>query len=348
MLYGIHGLLRLALSSTGTSPMATNSLLSDLPHDVRQMVTELDLKPESIGFVCCPQCYCCYPLGSFPDRCENQEEPGGPMCNRILRKSVFHRGKLRLRSPRRYLYQDMKLWMGRFICRPDMEGYLDRDVFDTGAEPGEMRDIWDGEILPNFTDRDGLPFVGTKKDGEGRYIFGLNMDGFNPSGNKQGGKTRSYGAIYMVCLNLPPALRYQVENIFLVCIIPGPHHPSLVQINHLLRPLVNDLLEFWERGVFYSKTPWYSKGRLVRCALIPVICDLLAARQMMAFASHASNCFCCYCGLHRNDMDNVNMSSWPPGIQSREEYVAIAERWRDAPNTNERKRLFERHGVRYT
>ncbi|KNE98710.1 hypothetical protein PSTG_08078 [Puccinia striiformis f. sp. tritici PST-78] len=44
---------------------------------------------------------------------------------------------------------------------------------------------------------------------------------------------------------LPGALPYKVENVYLFGIIPGPKELSLEQINHLLRPLVEELKMFW-------------------------------------------------------------------------------------------------------
>lgn len=237
--------------------------------------------------------------------------------------------------------------MGEMLSRPGMEDLLDRNVYKTGAESGRMYDIWDGQVLRNFTDPNGEPFVGERKGSEGCYIFALNMDGFNPFYNKKGGGTSGCGAVYMVCLNLPPHLRYRLENMFLVSIIPGLNHPSLVQINHLLKPLVDDLIQFWDSGVYYSRTHNFQKGRHVRCTLVPVICDLPAARQMMAFAAHSSNHFCCYCGLLATEMDNLDINTWPPGINTREKWVDIATRWKEAL-TKERLRLFNKYSIRYS
>ncbi|KAI6094027.1 hypothetical protein EDD17DRAFT_1754034 [Pisolithus thermaeus] len=39
---------------------------------------------------------------------------------------------------------------------------------------------------------------------------------------------------------------------YLCGIIPGLKKPSLEQINNFLCPLVNELLEFWQPGVFFS------------------------------------------------------------------------------------------------
>lgn len=339
LLHGISAVLTLAFPHDQSS--------FDISKDVRSVFTSLDLHPPSKGYCCCPNCFCCYPLEEFPDRCTNKATIDSEPCGRTLRKTKFVDGRVRSHAARRYLYHDMKAWLGRMLCRPGMEEHLDRDVFDTGSSPGEMRDIWDGRALKTFCWTDGKRFVGSGKKDEGRYVFALNMDGFNPFGNKHGGATASTGALYMVCLNLPPHLRHRVENIFLVSIIPGPHEPSLVEINELIRPLVDDLLCFWKKGVYYTRTYKYDRRRLVRCALVPVICDLPAARQMMAFASHSSRHFCCYCGLQSEDMENLDVEKWPPGVSSREEYVEIAERWKAAP-AKVQKTLFEQHGIRYS
>ena len=142
------------------------------------------------------------------------------------------------------------------------------------------------------------------------------MDGFNPFHAKEAGKKVSIGAIYMVCLNLPPFLRYRLENIFLVGVIPGPSSPSTHQINEILKPLVHDLLVFWDPGVFFSRTFSYPKGRLIRCAVVPLVCDLPAARQMSGFAGHSSSHFCSFCNLRLDDMDNLDMSTWGCGSTS--------------------------------
>lgn len=333
----------MVLSEAGANPALYGPAASDMPHDVRTIVDGLHLKPSAVEFCCCPKCYCCYPIDDFPDRCTNKESHDAPPCGRTLRHTV----KNKSHATRRYLHHDLKQWIGRLMRRPGIEDLLDRDVYDTGAKPGELRDIWDGEVLSQFRGDDGEPFVKASGKREGRLVFALNMDGFNPFQRLVGGATNSSTAIYMVCLNLPPDIRHRIENVFLVGIIPGPGEPSLTQINHFLNPLVNDLILFWDRGVYYTRTFKHARGRLVRCALVPVVCDTPAARQIMACGSHSSTHFCPYCGLLLNDLDNLDMDTWPPGVQTREDFVALAEQWRDA-SSSERKKLFEKHGIRYT
>ncbi|KAF9019592.1 hypothetical protein BDZ89DRAFT_905374, partial [Hymenopellis radicata] len=109
-------------------------------------------------------------------------------------------------------------WLGRFYSRRGIEEMVDRPI-DFNTESSELKDIWDGSVLRNFKGPDGVKHF-LEGDGEGRLVFGLNQDGANPYGNRTAGKKVSIGPIYLVCLNLPPEVRYRVENIFLVGIIP--------------------------------------------------------------------------------------------------------------------------------
>ena len=156
------------------------------------------------------------------------------------------------------MYHDFKEWLGELLCRPGMEDLLDRDV--SPRKDGTMHDIWDGPELHALLGVDGNAFI--HRDGsEGRYIFSFCMDGFNPFQLKQAGKKASAVAMYMICMNLPPEDRYKMENMFLVGIIPGPHEPRKEEINHLLSPLVDNLLDLYKYGIWYSRTHNHKSGR---------------------------------------------------------------------------------------
>ena len=72
----------------------------------------------------------------------------------------------------------------------------------------------------------------------------------------------------MACLNIPLDVRYKRENIYLAGVLPGPKAPSLQQVNHFLRPIVQELLPLWNSGVDLSRTALRSYGRVVRAALV--------------------------------------------------------------------------------
>ncbi|KAF8227890.1 hypothetical protein L208DRAFT_1041434, partial [Tricholoma matsutake] len=114
---------------------------------------------------------------------------------------------------------------------PELERVLEWDPLCGNNK--EMADMWDATALRELLGEDRNSFHKAPRN-EGRLVFSLNMDGFNPFTNKQAGKKNSAGGIYMVCLNLPPSLRYDVENMFLFGVIPGPWQPSLDEINHIL------------------------------------------------------------------------------------------------------------------
>jgi hypothetical protein len=75
------------------------------------------------------------------------------------------------------------------------------------------------------------------------------VDFFNPLTNKQAGKKSSIGIISVVCVNLPPSLRYKAENMFLAGVIPGPNEPPLTAVNHYLSSLIDEFHLFWDTGV---------------------------------------------------------------------------------------------------
>ncbi|KAF9442846.1 hypothetical protein P691DRAFT_652611, partial [Macrolepiota fuliginosa MF-IS2] len=119
-----------------------------------------------------------------------------------------------------YVMHEFKDWLARLYARPGMEVLLDH-TYTQSSGTATMSDIWDAPIIKEFCGLDGKPFFGGKGT-EGHLIFSINMDGFNPYGNKQSGKQVSVSAIYMTCLNLPCDTQNHMENMFLVGVVPGP------------------------------------------------------------------------------------------------------------------------------
>jgi hypothetical protein len=328
---------------------SSRKLLTAFPHDIRTVLKTLELTPEVRGFVCCSKCFALYPQDSeTPEFCFYKDTASSKECTEPLTRLKRPDDKTKRVYIREYDHQIFRSWLGSVLCRPGMECVLDRDVFgatsDT-AQDNTKRDIFDGDVLRNFNYTDGSPFL-PSVGSEGRYIFGLSVDAFNPFLNKQAGKKASSTAIYMVCFNLPPSARYKVENMYLAGIIPGPREPSLTQINHLLRPLVDELLQFWGHGVWYTRTPLYRCGRLVRVALVPLICDLKAARQVMGHGSHSAKKFCSICTQTCDQRNELGEAVRIP--VTGKEYRLRATKWKRATSQSERDRLFKKYGVRWS
>lgn len=255
-----------------------------------------------------------------------------------------------LRPRREFAYQPIKEWLGRLMARPGMEEMMDNTVrCMPGKRRTKARDIWDASYVQDlrWPQPDGEKFFSiSDKNGEGRLLFSLAIDWFNANHSGPAKKTWSIGAIYLACLNLPPSIRFRRENICLIGIIPGPKKPHGTQIDHFMQPLAEELLQFWTTGIWYEQTALHPKGRRIRGALGPLVCDLDACRAIAGFTSHSSRLFCSYCHLEKDKMTDLNKPSWKR--RTNEEHRKAAERWKNADSLEEQDELFQENGVRWT
>jgi hypothetical protein len=133
---------------------------------------------------------------------------------------------------------------------------------------------------------------------------------------------------------------------FLAGIIPGPKKPSLSDINHSISLLVDVLREFFDPGVFYSRTARHTLGCRVRAILVSVVADMPAARQAGGFASPTATYFCTLCHLSIQDIENLDKQAWPE--RDAGEHSRVARQWRDAQTAEEQEALFKSHGIRWS
>ena len=256
MLSMIQYIIRLSLLHLGPdlSP-GDEKLLSDIPTDHLATERAFSLDARTTIFAVCPNpnCHSTYeprfrddsPIPIYPDTCTHLEFRDGKKCGTPLlkpRRTNGHTIHLPIKSFIAFSFKD---WLGGLLSCSGFEEKMD-DAWAPSTNSltpsKEMKDIFDGEILRNFKGFDGQLFSTSGE--EGQYVFSLCVDYFNPLGNKQAGKKKSIGLISLVCLNLPPDMRYKPENMFLFGIIPGPSELPLTCLNHYLRPLVDILLEF--------------------------------------------------------------------------------------------------------
>lgn len=343
LLEGLSLVAKLCLSQRGPLTEQSRHLLHSIGIDSHCVTKVLQLTPNAHSYVCCPKCFTCYPQtsdNSYPIACMYKKTPSNAECGHQLRKSCEIRG-MELAIPiHHFVYHDFKEWLGEMLCHPGMEDLLDCDV--SPSRDGIMRNIWDGPELHALLDADGKTFIHC--DGsKGHYLFSFCMDGFNPFQLKQVGKEASIVAMYMVCLNLPPEGQYKIENIFLVGIVPGPHEPRKEEINHLLSPLVDDLLDFYKYGVWYSWTHNHKNGRYAQCTLVPIVCDTPASHQVTGHTSATSTHFCPYCNLELSQIKNFDWTMW--NLKNNLDHRACATTWSWAESEEEHNELVTTHGV---
>lgn len=219
-----------------------HSFLTDKPHvpfaDIREVVKQLDIDPDIRVYASCPRCSAIYAATSTKD---GTQYPNKCSFDKCSQKLLSANG----RPLRPYGYQPLASWLHSFLSRTDIVEAIEKNMEHwKNAASVDYRDIFFSPGLRTFLGPDKKPFLDAPQ-GEMRLVFGLNVDWFNPHGNKAAGKSYSVGGIYLACLNLPVHLRYKPENIYLAGIIPGPREPHLYETNHFLELLVDDLLPLW-------------------------------------------------------------------------------------------------------
>jgi hypothetical protein len=255
-----------------------------------------------------------------------------------------------------FVYFDFKDWQSGLLARPGIEDIMDdawKKVDEPSSDPnqgGVMTDIFHGDLLRSFAGPKRGKNAKLFKDGgeEGRYAYSLCIDFFNPYTNKQSGKKKSVGMIALVCLNLPPDLRYKPENMYLVGVVPGPREPKLDEINHYLTPLIDDFCDSWEHGFNFSRTHKYPKGRKVVCAIIALVCDLPGARKAAGFAaaSHQHFCSVCHCTLDKEGYGCTNHHLWKR--RTNEECRDFARKFKEAETEQDAQEYFDTTGLRWS
>jgi len=331
--------------------------LSPQPHhsfplDVRTALRHFGIETDFTRHGCCPKCFGLYNIKD-PTKisCSYRALPNGRPCGAKLRDKVN-------RPLRFFSTQSLETWLSRFLKRPEIDAALNETSADTSSLP--YGDIRRSPLWRVIRKEDGQIFL----EGPGRLAFSLYVDWFNPLGNKaagepnlipsvvvlrlyisRSGKKVSFGTIALFCLNLPPSLRNKHENIFLFGIMPGPTEPSLEQINHLLRPLVKQLLYHYEVGITIP-TPTSPDGQLFQSALLTLVSDLPASRKTAGFASHSATHFCPNCDLTLHDIGSLDFEGWER--RSWREQKLWARESRHAQNKAEKDDILKERGMRYS
>lgn len=350
-------ILQLAFMRSNPTLSAQNQkILADFPIDADTATSKFNLGSKHTIYAVCPNlgCHKMYapsttsdsPIPNYPQYCDHQEFQNERKCGTRLTRPHSIEAFIYEVPIKRFVSFSFTDYLAGLMSRPGFEDRMDNPLIVHGNESNVANDIFDGQFLREFKGPDGQLFRSSHHIG--RYCFSLCVDFFNPFTNKQAGKKCSVGIISLVCLNLPASMRYKAENMFLAGVIPGPKEPSKGCLNHYLTPLVDELLVFWSPGVKYSRTHNYADGRLVLCALIAVVCDLLAARATGGFASVTHEHFCsfCHCRRSTDGYGRTDYASWRR--KTNEECRKSAQDYKDAVDVDSRLDKFNETGMRWS
>ena len=338
------------------SLLISAKFLHDLPVDPETATSKFKLNGKSMIYAVCPNpdCHRTYkpeyrdscPIAEYPPNCTHKRFPTDPVCGTTLTRPCIVKD-VEIQTPiKPFVFFDFKDWVAGLVSRPGYEDRID-DAWARSNLGPEMNDIFDSDFLRDFIGPDGKRRY-SEGEGEGHYAFTLCVNFFNPNLNKQAGKKVSIGIISLACLNLPISEWYKPENMFLAGIIPGPKEPPLNTLNHYLTPIIDDFLDFWDPGVWFSRTSNYPTGRVVRCALIAVVCDLPAARKIAGFASfhHQHFCSVCHCTKLEEGYGSTDYELWR--WRTNAECREFSNTFANAPNVSQQAAAFEAGGIRFS
>ena len=205
-----------------------------------------------------------------------------------------------------------------------------------------MGDVYDGKLWHTFSDNNGKRFT----DEPYNLMVFLNVDWFQPFTHV----TYSVGAMYLSIQNLPRSMRYKLENVILIGIIPGPKEPKYT-MNQYLSHLVEELKDFW----YGVEIPLQNTGSvIVKLALTGISCDLPAVRKVCGFAGFSSILGCSKCLHHfqsgsfgqKLDYSGYNRQLWP--LRTLTAHKEAATQYTMAKTPTEQKRILSKFGVRYS
>ena len=149
-------------------------------------------------------------------------------------------GSAFLYPKRLYCFRKLSDSLRAQITRPGFlekcESWRKRDLTENS-----MGDVFEGRVWKEFLDSDGDPYFSKA----GNLGVMLNVDWFQVYKHTN----HSCGVIYLVLMNLPREERFKPENVIMVKIIPGPKEPK-GDINSFPKPLVDELIDFWDGVIF--------------------------------------------------------------------------------------------------
>jgi hypothetical protein len=343
----IHTLIRKAFEHKGGPLRPTDEhILKQIPLTIQQALSRFNLDGRTTIYAVCPACHCTYkPHGRvYPKRCTNKPIPESDGCNHAL----LDEDKKPIKT---FVYHEFQDYLAGLLANKDIEEMMDKicdDLKESPDQPEFVKNVFEADFVRSFEGHEkGKLFV--DRGSEGRYLFALNVDFFNVDGLSLRGASTSCGVISMSCLNLPVHMRHDSEYMYLAGIIPGPREPHLTDINHYLRPLVDDLVPAFERGIRFSRTATFPQGRITRSAVAAAVNDLIAARKVSATSPPKSHHYCTVCSCyHLTTLGRTDFHHQDWKRLDKDTLRQYAEQWRDASSSTEQKKLFKEHGIRYS
>lgn len=329
--------------------------LSIIPESIETLERKFNLDVKCIPYAVCPKCSFTHPP-AYPNDTTHPVYPTICLEKRASSEEPYGASLLSYGKPlKRYEYYPFYDWFGRFLALPGIEEYGNKfcDTISSHVSiPSDKFDETDGRFVHEFRAHDGQLFVANRGN-EGRWFFILNADFFNVEGNRIRGKKSSTGMIAMSCLNLPLEIRNDHAFLYIPGIIRGPREPNAhdAEHRHYLKPLVDDLVKAYTRGVrpfatFRTRSSGTPYSHVARVALALALMDFKAARPFCGLLDVTSHHFCALCDCwHTAHLGRTDYENW--NILEDERLRKGAKMWLDAL-LKDRKAIEELYGTRFS
>jgi cytochrome c5 len=332
-------------------------VLKQLPSSLYVALNRFHIDGKTTMYAVCPSCHHTHKplnpdaaIAEYPERCVNRIVGRDGISDCSTELLAMRNGKLR--PIRTFLCPSFIDHVAMLLADPDIEDMLDKACDDAWAAHGNppppfATNIFQADFMQEFEG----PIAGRLFIDRGdrmRIPFAIHMDFFGPNGVTVRGNSDKLGILSAAVLGLPETKRYKSEYIY-TSTISRPDGPKLEQANPYLKPIIDDAVTAWERGIRISSTGASPRGRDVDLAFVLSVNDLPAARQVAGLAHHSSHFFCSVCNckgiptMYRTDFDHPD---WKPRDVSL--LRQKAEAWRDATTLGERDAIFAEYGVRWS
>ncbi|OJT08402.1 hypothetical protein TRAPUB_690 [Trametes pubescens] len=176
--------------------------------------------------------------------------------------------------------------------------------------PGIIKDVMDAEtyraLLKKFVTVDGKTLAHKFFEDDRDVALGLSTDGFAPFKRR----TNTAWPLIVFNYNLPPEVRFHLDNILCLGVIPGPKKPA--DFNSFLWPFIQEMLRL-AVGI-HTYDVLSDEFFALRAYLILVFGDIPAISMVMRMKGHNGSTPCRMCEIH---------SIRPPDTRAPASYVPL-------------------------
>jgi hypothetical protein len=255
------------------------------------------------------------------------------------------------------LWKDMQHWRPTLaeeaLLSPDLQHSDEPEPPDQDTEDQDERSVSDEQVVERETaEREAQAKRARQQEAEeervrANYFYKgdllaaphtLALQLFVDWYQKHSQGHHSVGLIWACVLNLPREERYELHNMLLVGVLPGPHETSYTQLQGALQIFTAELRQLWAEGLVINNI-WH------RVFLFSVVCDTPAMRAVCGLGGASAVYGCPYCDgdfkkrpgkgqSHRDWRPSVTFKPDRSGLQhaalTHAQRVTYAQVWVDA------------------